>query len=62
MYSTNLKDNRYLVRCLTVAGDINANKFIIDTGAKFTCCNCGFIDKSMRESDLSGCDTKPIGD
>lgn len=44
-----------------MAGAINANKFIIDTGAKFTCCNYGFIDKSMRESDLSGCDTKLIG-
>lgn len=61
MYSTNLGDNRYLVRCLTVAEDINVNKFIIDTGAKFTCCNYGFIDKDMQENGLSDCETKLIG-
>lgn len=61
MYSTNLKDNRYLVRCLTVARNINVNEFVIDTGAKFTCCNCGFIEPDVRELELAGCETRSIG-
>ncbi len=61
MYSTNLKDNRYFVRCLTVAEDTNVNRFIVDTGAKFTCCNHSFIDKDMREEGMVNCEVKFIG-
>lgn len=61
MYSTSIKDNRYLVRCLTVDKDIKANFFIIDTGACLTCCNYSFIDNNMREEYLDNCKTKLIG-
>lgn len=30
MYSTNIKDNRYLVRCLIVSDYISSEKFIVD--------------------------------
>ena len=61
VYSTNLKDNRYLVRCLTVAENTYVNEFVVDTGAKYTCCNCSFVDRAMNENMLSNCDVKLIG-
>lgn len=60
MYSTCLKDDRYLVRCLTVAKEVNINTFVVDTGAKFTCCNCRFIDQTIQENEFSGCDARFI--
>ena len=61
VYSTSLKDNRYQVRCLTVARDAYVNEFIVDTGAKYTCCNYGFVDRNMQEKQLANCDVKLIG-
>ena len=61
MYSTNIKDNRYLIRCLAVAGEIPANNFIVDTGAMFTCCNFGFLDENMQENEIANCESKVIG-
>ncbi len=50
VYSTNLKDNRYLVRCLTVAENTYVNEFVVDTGAKYTClANCVFVDRAMTK-------------
>lgn len=50
-----------MVRCLTIAKDVNVNKFVVDTGAKFTCCNCRFIDKTIQEEEFTNCDIKFIG-
>ena len=32
-----------------------------DTGAKYTCCDCSFVDRAMNENMLSNCDVKLIG-
>lgn len=61
MYSTNLKNNRYLVRCLRVAKDIKTINFIIDTGAMFSCCNYRLIDSSLQENVLLNNEIKLIG-
>ena len=61
MYSTNIKDNRYLIRCLAVSKEISANNFVVDTGAILTCCNSGFLDEKIQEKDVLGHETKAIG-
>ena len=61
MYSTSIKDDRYLIRCITVTNEIAANNFIVDTGAMFTCCNYSFLDENMQEKEIAGCVVKLIG-
>ena len=61
MYSTNLKDDRYFVDCLAVSAEITIEKFIVDTGAKYTCCNYLIIDSALRENLVSKNEVKFIG-
>ena len=61
MYSTNLKDNRYKLNCIAIAKEIRVIKFIVDTGARNTCCNYRVIDKCMQECELRNSETKLIG-
>ena len=61
VYSTSIKDNRYFVRCLTVTKEVSANNYIVDTGAKITCCNYSFLDESILEKDVVFCEAKIIG-
>ena len=61
MYSTSIKDNRCLIRCLAVANEISANNFIVDTGAKITCCNSEFLDENIVENDVAECEVKILG-
>lgn len=42
MYSTKLKDERFIVECITMLKRVR-------TGAKFTCCNYIELDKSLQE-------------
>ncbi len=39
MYSTKLKDERFIVECITLLKRVRVIQFVVDTGAKFTCCN-----------------------
>ncbi len=61
MYSTNIKDERYSVKCLIVDKFIKPYKFIVDTGAKFTCCHYEMINIALTEHQMSGCEEKYIG-
>lgn len=61
MYSTNIEDNRYLVKCLMVSRYIVSDDFIVDTGAKYTCCSYSVIDVELRENDMKGCKTRLVG-
>lgn len=61
MYSTNMKDDRYLSHCVAVSRRAHVIDFIIDTGAKFTCCNYKALDKRIRECELADCVIKHIG-
>lgn len=60
MYSTKLKNNRYIVRCIRMAENTKVVRFIIDTGAQYSCANYSLIDDTMKEEDCYGCDTKII--
>ncbi|MDE5700289.1 MAG: retropepsin-like domain-containing protein [Lachnospiraceae bacterium] len=61
MYSTNIKDDRYAVDCLIISHKISLEKFVVDTGAKFTCCGYKAIDGRLEEKALSNCEIKSIG-
>lgn len=52
MYSTNIKDNRYLVRCLIVSDYISSEKFIVDTGAAYTCCHYKAVNDKLSEASF----------
>lgn len=60
MYSTKLNNSRFVVRCIRVTNDVKAVKFIVDTGAQFSCASYSLIDGGIREEDFKGCDTKVI--
>ena len=61
MYSTKLKDERYSVECIVLLGKVRVIQFVVDSGARFTCCNYKVFDKNMHEEDFAGCEIKTIG-
>ena len=61
MYSTSIRNNRYLVQCITVFVKIRTVKFIVDTGARFTCCNYTSLELDIHENDLIDCEIKFLG-
>ena len=60
MYSTSLKDKRYLVRCICVSDSISSEKFIVDTGAVYTCCHYKTINKNLNEEQMGKCEFKNL--
>ena len=61
MYSTNIKDNRCIVDCLAVSHKISMEKFVVDTGAKFTCCNYRVIDGRLKEREFLNHEERHLG-
>ena len=61
MYNTNIKNNKYLAECIMVNRDVNMAKFIVDTGAMFTCCNYKILDIHLEESELADNEIKALG-
>ncbi len=61
MYSTSIKDNRYQIQCLAVSDKIRSAKFVIDTGAKFTCCHYTAINIDILKENLLFYETKFLG-
>lgn len=61
VYSTSIEDNRYMVRCLSVSGYVASERFIVDTGAKYTCCHYRAINRRLREEHLCDCAFKNLG-
>lgn len=61
MYSTSIRDNRYQIQCIVVSDKIRSAKFIVDTGAKFTCCHYTSIDWRLHEERLEGKELKLLG-
>lgn len=61
MYSTNIRNNKCFIECIAVRREINMIKFIVDTGAMFSCCNYKFFDINMKEKDLRGNEVKLLG-
>ena len=55
MYSTKLKDERFIVECITLLKRVRVIQFVVDTGARFTCCNYKELitfDKRVKETVL----------
>ncbi len=50
-----------MVECIIVGRDVNMIKFIMDTGAMFTCCNSKTFDIRLHEKDMSDSETKLLG-
>ena len=61
MYSTSIRDNKCLVECIAVLDRVRVTKFIVDTGAMFTCCNCKVFDSRIDEDTLKKNETKILG-
>lgn len=61
MYSTNIRNNKCFIECITVSQETNMIRFIVDTGAMFSCCNYKFFDINMVENDLKGNEIKFLG-
>ncbi len=63
MYSTRLKteSRRYTARCILNRSGPKVVDFVMDTGAKFTCCSYKSVNPALREEDFKSIDTKVIG-
>ena len=61
MYSTSIKDNKYQIQCIVVFNKVRSAKFIVDTGAVFTCCTYKALGKELKERQLFDCETKLLG-
>lgn len=61
MYSTNIRGNKCLVECIAVLDRVRVVKFIVDTGAMFTCCNCRVFDSRIDEDALKKNEKKILG-
>lgn len=61
MYSTSLKDERFIVDSITVLKRMRIIQFVIDTGAVFTCCNYTSFDLELHEEDMVNTEIKFLG-
>ena len=54
MYSTNanVKDSRYAVRWLSVSDYITSERYVVDTGAAYTCCNYKVVNETLQEEQF----------
>ena len=52
-----------MAECLLVSREkyVTSEKFVVDTGAKFTCCNYKIVDKSFSEKQFDRREKKLIG-
>lgn len=62
MYSTksNENDGRYAVRCLMVSHYVTTERFIVDTGAAYTCCGYTIVNKGLKEAQFVNCESKNL--
>ena len=63
MYSTKLRpdNDRYIAKCIVNASGPKVIDFVVDTGAKYTCCNYLSIDPRLIESDYTEKEYKLLG-
>ena len=63
MYSTKLKNStrRYIARCVVNENGPRVLGFVVDTGAKYTCCSAMSIGVKLDEEQMSGYETKLLG-
>lgn len=61
MYSTSLKDERFIIDSITVLNKMRIIQFVVDTGAMFTCCNYTSFDLGLQEEELINNEKKLLG-
>lgn len=61
MYSTKLMKQRYEVECISLARVLKIQRFIVDTGAMYSCCHYSMIDEMLQESNFLQSNMKLIG-
>ncbi len=61
MYNTSIRHNKCLVECIAVLDRVRVTKFIVDTGATFTYCNCKIFDSHNDENTLEKNEIKILG-
>lgn len=61
MYSTKLVKQRYEVECISLTRVLKIQRFIVDTGAMYSCCHYSMIDEKIQEQELLALKTKLIG-
>ena len=60
-YSTSIKDNKYQIQGIVVSDKVRSVKFIVDTGAEYTCCHYTSVNLSICEENLITAETKLFG-
>ena len=61
VYSTKLKKDRYLVPCVVMTSSPAVHMFVVDTGARYTCCSIYNIYPNYQEDDFQKAEYKHIG-
>ena len=61
MYSLKNSDDRFVANCVVMYRRPRVRRFVIDTGARYTCCSYDYINPSLKEEDFQGCRTKMLG-
>lgn len=61
MYSTKLTNQRYEVECISLSKAPKIRRFIVDTGAMYSCCYYSVIDDDLKELEVSMLKTKFLG-
>lgn len=61
MYNTKLMNWRYEVECIALSRVIKIQRFIVDTGAMYSCCHYSTIDERLKESEVLNMKTKFFG-
>ena len=63
VYSTKLRNDtgRYVAKCIVNRNGPRVVDFVVDTGAKYTCCSALSIDSRIEESGIGDAETKILG-
>ena len=61
MYSLKNSDDRFVANCIVMYNRPRVRRFVVDTGAKYTCCSYDYINPSLKEGDFQECRTKMLG-
>ena len=63
MYSTRLRNDtqRYVAKCIINQSGPKVIDFVVDTGARYTCCSSLNISTRLDEQDFHNTETKTLG-
>ena len=63
VYSTKLKSStrRYVAKCIVNRNGPSVVDFVVDTGAKYTCCSSMSIGVKLSKEQLTGIESKLLG-